>query len=201
MKKKRSVILGILAAVSLLLTAGCDRVRSDGGSTTNKPAVYSIGDTGPSGGGIVFYITDGGVHGLEVAPQSTEWKSKEWGVFGAPVGTGTAIGTGKSNTASIVAVLNAHTIFGRAAQLCDELSYNGYDDWYLPSKDELNAIWDNLVDDGTGSNNGVGGFYPLGYWSSSEYDSKGAWGQSFTDGYQSNSGKEAIGRVRAIRAF
>jgi hypothetical protein len=209
MKKKRSVILGILAAVSLLLAAGCDTAGSKGGATTttNKPTVYSIGDTGPSGVGIVFYITDGGLHGMEVAPLPTEWASKEWGKFGTPVtGTGTAIGTGKNNTASIVAVLNAPTaVSDTAAQLCDGLSYNGYDDWYLPSKDELKAIWDNLVNDGTGSNNGVGGFNSTGlcYWSSSEYDftGQGAWGQSFTAGDQTHSGKGALGRVRAVRDF
>lgn len=30
------------------------------------PVVYAIGDTGPAGG-IVFYVTEGGIHGLEAA--------------------------------------------------------------------------------------------------------------------------------------
>lgn len=34
--------------------------------------LYAIGDTGPSGVGKVFYITDGGLHGLEAAPSL--WK-------------------------------------------------------------------------------------------------------------------------------
>ncbi|MBP8084514.1 MAG: hypothetical protein KAZ87_15050 [Spirochaetes bacterium] len=68
MKKKKSIISGLLIVVLLLLVIGCD--TGGGGS----PAVtYAIGDTGPSGVGFVFYITDGGLHGLEVAPvdQST----------------------------------------------------------------------------------------------------------------------------------
>ena len=48
-------------------------------------------------------------------------------------GTGTAIGTGKNNTALIVAVLNAPTADSDSeAQLYDTLSHNDNNDWYLP---------------------------------------------------------------------
>jgi len=39
----------------------------------------------------------------------------------------------------------------RAVQLCDALSHNSFEDWFLTSKDVLNAIWDNIVDDDSGS--------------------------------------------------
>ena len=30
--------------------------------------------------------------------------------------------------------------FGWAARACDELDVNGFDDWFLPSRDELNMM-------------------------------------------------------------
>ena len=90
---------------------------------------------------------------------------------------------------------------GSAAQVCRSYNGGGLTDWYLPSKDELNAIWDNLVDDGTGINSGVGGFAGNYYWSSSERSSSFAWYQGFGNGYQSNVNKYHSTRVRAVRAF
>jgi hypothetical protein len=97
------------------------------------------------------------------------------------------------------------SITGTAAQLCDnhEPEYDGtiYDDWFLPSKGELNAIWENIVDDGGGNNSGVGGFADGYYWSSSEADSATAWLQYFLDGSRYYSDKDFNVRVRAVRAF
>jgi len=70
MMKEKCIITGLLIAVILLLASGCDTGGGGGGS----PAVtYAIGDTGPSGVGIVFYITDGGLHGMEVAPSDRSY--------------------------------------------------------------------------------------------------------------------------------
>jgi hypothetical protein len=46
--------------------------------------------------------------------------------------------------------------------LCSDLSQNGYNDWYLPSIDELEKVWDNR--------NGFGGFTEGNYWSSTQID-------------------------------
>src|SRR5690554_2841518 len=198
MKKKKSIISGLLIAVLLLLVIGCDT----GGGGSNPAVTYAIGDTGPSGVGIVFYITDGGLHGLEVAPvdQST---SQVWIEGGSTQktengNTSTAIGTGLANSNAIIDQ-TGHT--GSAAQVCRSYNGGGLTDWYLPSKDELAAIWDNLVNDGTGVNSGVGGFAESSYWSSSEGSSSHAWVQDFDSGYQGNDGKSLTYRVRAVRAF
>jgi hypothetical protein len=168
--------------------------------------VYNLRDAGPAGG-LIFYdkgsYSDGWRY-LEVAPVSTEWKNTYWGDFGTEIGGNaalTGIGDGQAATDAIVAHMEGKSIKGTAAQLCDALSYGGYDDWFLPSKDELDAIWDNLVDDGTGSNNGVGGFAGGTYWSSSEGGSNLAWNQHFNDGNQYYNGKNGGRRVRAVRAF
>ena len=177
---------------------------------------YNLRDTGPAGG-LIFYInpnanSDGWKY-LECAPQSTEWASKQWGKYGTLVsGTGTAIGTGNNNTALIVAVLNAPTPdTDRAAQLCDSLEYNNYDDWFLPSKDELYEMcwvlhsrrWNGSAaeDNPAYGSNRVGGFTDDLYWSSSENNDNYAWLQSFFTGFQDYDNKFSAFRVRAIRSF
>lgn len=181
-----------------------------------KEIVYNLRDTGPAGG-LIFYInpnyeTDGWRY-LEAAPQSTEWTSKQWGKSGTEVtGTGTAIGTGKANTDVIVAKLNeAPADSDRAAQLADALSHGGYEDWFLPSKDELYEMcwvlhsrrWNgsSAEDNPAYGTNRVGGFASAYYWSSSENDSSNAWAQFFGNGPQDDSVKSNNIRVRAVRAF
>ena len=155
-------------------------------TTGCPPNVYTIGDTGPAGGK-VFYLSDAtGLHGLEAAPVD-QVKYIQWGCYGTVVGTGTAVGTGKANTAAIIAKCGA----GTAAQVAASYSLNGFTDWYLPSKDELNLLyrqkdvaWITL------------------YWSSSEADNNRiAWIQQFINGTQSILNKSYTQAVRAIRTF
>jgi len=161
-------------------------------------AILSIGDI--YGGGKVAYILGAGdsgydanvQHGLiaATADQSTyiQWCSDSNTNTGA---TETGIGSGAANTTLIVSNQGAGTY---AAKLCDDLILNGYYDWYLPSKDELNKLYLNK--------DVVGGFVEsTNYWSSSEYDAVFAWRQSFPDGYQYYAFKVSHVRVRAVRAF
>lgn len=205
MKKGKRIILGVMIVVSLLLTTACDTGGSDGGGTS--VVTYAIGDTGPAGG-LIFYIDEADAYSwtyLEVAPAETEWTTgKEWGDDGTLIGGDAGligIGEGQAATTAIVAHMEVKYITDTAAQFCDALSHNGFDDWFLPSKDELNAIWDNLVNNGIGSNSGVGGFAYVSYWSSSESSSTYAWYHGFDDGSQGNFIKNIIRRVRAVRAF
>ena len=126
--------------------------------------------------------------------------------------TGTAIGTGKSNTQSLVSRMGAATYSDSvesgktaayAAKLCNDLRYtfNGktIDGWFLPSKDELNQMyWKGYAIDGLDK-----GIY-CDYWSSSEYSNNqmAAWQQPFVgNGSQSYAGRDTINRIRPIRAF
>jgi hypothetical protein len=159
--------------------------------------VLEGGVPGPAGG-CVFYdkgaYSDGWRY-LECAPSETEFDAP-WGAYGTTVeGTSTGIGTGKRNTELIAAYLNRIGASGKAAQLCDELVIDGYDDWFLPSKDELNLMYANLKE------KGMGEFGSGWYWSSSEYSADHSWIQYFGDGSQDYYDKISSGRVRAVRAF
>lgn len=174
------------------------------------PFIYNIGATGPAGG-IVFYVTvtNGETHGLEAARGDLGFAP--WGCtqiipsqdpsgndqyINGPViegADGTAVGTGAQNTADILAGCNES---GIAAELADNYQLNGFSDWFLPSKDELNLLHQQRAVVGMPTNRH--------YWSSSEsgilgYDT--AWSQIFTDGQIKRAGKYANLSVRPIRAF
>jgi len=159
---------------------------------------YKIGDTGP-GGGIIFFdrgfVRDGWRY-LEAAPVRTEFTAS-WGAYGKDVTqTVTGVGFGKQNTENIVNYLKSLRENNKAAQLCDSLTVNGYGDWFLPSKDELDLMYKNL------KQRGLGDFSNNYYWSSSQYFSYNSWYQNFHDGSQSvNYYKGNSLLVRAIRAF
>ena len=70
----------------------------------------------------------------------------------------------------------------------------GYSDWYLPIKDQLNLVYQNLRKTGKISGNSW-------HWSSSEFDDTDACCQYFGDGDQDYNLKYTTYSVRAIRAF
>jgi len=158
-------------------------------------------------GGIVFYLDSNG-GGLVAAPtdQATT-DGAVWGCNGSDImgADGIEIGTGNQNTIDIE--LGCLTV-GTAADVCSNLILGGFNDWFLPSKDELNLMWINLADtDGNGSSTGVtdpnniGDFAYYTYWSSTEDDIENAWMQNFSTGNQRPKAKDSNYWVRAVRAF
>ena len=162
--------------------------------TTLAPAPLAIGDSYQ--GGIIFYL-DGSGGGLIAAPtdQST---GSIWGCNGTWIfNTGTAIGTGAQNTIYIEAGCSSFS----SAKYCSDLVLSGYTDWFLPSKDELNLMYQNIGQGNALGLGNVGGFAYTYYWSSSEFEAGNAWRQYFTNGYQIASSKGTSFYVRAVRAF
>lgn len=150
-------------------------------------------------GGIVFYLN--GTSGGLICAEYEHSTDIEWGGTGMLIGgTSSAVGTGETNTNAIVTALGSHGGVPYATKLCYDLELNGYTDWFLPSKDELNLMYENL------DLYDLGNFEPFVYWSSTEYDANNAWVQAFGDdsgGMQSYAGKDntALFLVRAVRSF
>ena len=198
-----------------------------------------IGDTGPGGGVIFYYLAGGFTCGptrastckyLEAAPSgwntgsdptrrwaNTTNQSKAVANSTSPeTATATAIGWGYRNTRAIILQGNTATATSAAA-LADShtVTVSGvvYDDWYLPSKDELNQMckwvrgvaWTSDATDCEGGtlNSGVGaaGFVDASYWSSSEASAATAYWQDFEYGSQPIATKSGARYVRPVRAF
>ena len=189
---------------------------SAGGATP----VCNVGDVGP-GGGIVFY--DAGSNQswgryLEVAPAACEGVGLPWRVGIKrvyPDGRTAAksrliakqVGMGKINTALIAAKFKSAP---NAAKFANDLVCGGRDDWFLPSKDELDLVFNNIAQNRVAnSNTPLGSFNKGFYWTSTDYNNHTAWTQYFMDGQQFDRVQTMSGnrnppnpfRVRAVRAF
>jgi hypothetical protein len=163
--------------------------------TTLEPPTPYIGQN--YAGGIVFYIDSSGMHGLVCAPANQG--TYQWGCNGTSIATSTALGTGASNTAAIAAFCAQTNI---SAKICDTLTLNGYTDWFLPSIDEVQLMYNNLHLIGLGSFTAVGGCgYPCTYASSSESGATSSIGWDFYFGTVQGVPKNGTNVVRAVRAF
>jgi hypothetical protein len=156
-------------------------------------------------GGTVFYILAEGdpgynkrrPHGLIASNEDLVIPNRfafTWGCEGTSItgADGRAIGTGSQNTKDIVASCSQSEI---AARMCLDLNTNGYDDWFLPSLDELEKLYINMSI--------VGGFgtSDLRYWSSTEDNTDAAWSIDFETGYIGRAYKSNKYLIRPIRTF
>jgi hypothetical protein len=120
---------------------------------------------------------------------------------------------GKAATDAIVARHNAGSVPKNlyAAGVADDYSINGKSDWWLPSKNELTKVYQNLT-----LGKGVGFSSASNYWSSSEFTSgssvwrgvttyySNAWLMDFYYGntnYQEKSNTTNKWYVRPVRGF
>lgn len=194
--KKEILIFGTYIILCVVLVSSCEKESKDlpqqpDNTPITPPAPVIIGQT--YGGGTVFYLDNSGKHGLTVATinvgASFPWSN------GDAVNTqanGTAIGSGSGNTTAIVNALGQGNY---AASICDRLNVNGYDDWYLPSKDELQLMYQQKA---KGKLKGITGDF---YWSSSEISESAAVSLSFSTGANGSTDKQGNYNVCAVRAF
>jgi hypothetical protein len=150
---------------------------------------YEAGDA--LGGGLYTFTDSGYAYISAEADQSTE---APWGCQGTNIsGTLSAVGTGIANTATIVA---GCTTSGISAQICSDLTLNGYSDWFLPSLDELQEMYDNLAAED------LGNFANHTYWSSTQQSATQAYTIDFNNGNTNGHNKSQTNRhTRAMRRF
>ena len=171
---------------------------------------YRIGGIGPAGG-IIFYMKNDNKDGwrcLEAAPY--DLGPAQWGAYELYVTTGYGyygvnkeIGTGKSNTSMIVEGLNSAGETNCAAQLCADYELNGFNDWFLPSIDELREMYSWLIDINSGGHKDT--FQHDAYWTSTEVNDLHAVVMGFRGEYagawMNFNEKTRMFGVRPIRAF
>jgi uncharacterized repeat protein (TIGR02543 family) len=182
---------------------------------------YFVGDTGPAGGKI-FYIKSGSNYPnwkyLEASPAELPNQKMVTGYYDSGASTGasyyvveaakqTAIGTGQANTNAFLAIEAFPPFNGDdipqtpAARSTDNFSAGGYSNWFLPSKDELQALLDSNVLNITNDTH-----Y---YWSSSQHPDGGridcVWALDFGTGdrglWNEENKEHDRAFVRPIRSF
>jgi hypothetical protein len=154
-------------------------------------------------GGIVAYILQpsdpgyisGEIHGLIIGSNDLHsgdgirWNNGSYATTGA---IASAIGTGFSNTNTIITV-QGQTTTSYAAGLARAYNGGGFNDWFLPSRTELDKIIQNRV---------VIGGLSLGlYWSSTEEGYGGAIAINTFDGSALQINTAGTCGVRPVRAF
>ena len=166
----------------------------DGSALTGvSMQTFTIGDS--FGGGKIFWIDPSGKQVL-IAATADQGTNVMWGKNTDFTGANAdGVYAGKANTVTISTMQGSGSY---AAQVCADYTatVNGeyYDDWYLPSRAELQLLYDQK---GT-----VGGFYDANYWSSNEYVSSTglAWYMWFGNGGVDGNFKTSPSSVRCVRA-
>lgn len=187
---KKQILLFLKCVIVCVTVFSSCRKNNDIDPQSDKP-IFKIGQS--YGGGVVFYIDQSGLHGL-VVDTLNQIGTRQW-CTGTPIATNataTALGKGAENSITIV---NTQGQGNYAAYECSSLILNGYNDWFLPSKEELNLIYQQKA---IGKINGLIEDF---YWSSTETSTTGAWSQSFTNGANSSTNKSGNYGVCAIRVF
>jgi hypothetical protein len=167
---------------------------------------YALGSTGPGGGKIFYIATSPFACGatlsfwcsyLEAAASTTSpaWTDATYAWSGntnTSVATAISIGSGYKNTLTMIGQSGAGT--EGAGNVAQAFRGGGLSDWYLPSADEANQLYNNR--------NSVGGWVNSYYWSSSQSSADKAFNQWNGIAFPFEASKSSTTLyVRPVRAF
>ena len=184
--KIKFVFFAVFITICLYLIPSCKKSHQDTVSGVPVGPPISVGKSYE--GGIIFYVDGTGSHGLISATSDID--SLIWGDTLHTNASGIAIGVGDTNTTTIINLFGSGNF---AASACNLIVISGFNDWFLPSKVELNILYT--------QKDKVGGFKEKYYWTSSEASYKYAWGQYFGNGQKDYLNKFTKCSVRPVRAF
>jgi len=199
--KRTTTIKNILLILIATTLAYCSKDNTP----PTPPVTLNIGDVYQ--GGIIFYLNNTGEHGLICAlyDQNT---NAVWGCQGTEIlaGTSSALGSGNDNTNNILADCSSSNI---AAYYCANFTVDTYDDWYLPSLEELKLMHHQKdVINNTATANAGAVFFSNNYWSSTSAPGNiDAFGVDFSLPANTSSQiatlntRSSTQSVRAIRSF
>ncbi len=205
-----SEVLDIVGNIAVSGTVDGIDIATDVTANTAKisATIYSVGNFAQ--GGIVFWVDETGQHGL-VCAKTDQSTGMRWsaGTDGFTRANGDGPFSGESNTTIIIAAQVAIGDDGAtyAARVCNELQITEggktYVDWYLPSIEELNLMYQNKATiNATAAINGGIAITAHTYWSSTEYNYNNAWLQNFgSSGGKYLTNKSNTYYVRSVRAF
>lgn len=178
-----------LLLISMLFIISC---QDDGPTIETKIENESIELGANYQGGIIFFIDASGQHGL-IAAKEDQSITDPWWNGDYLITNAVSLSDGKINTKLIIDTQGNTGLY--AAKICADYNGGGYNDWFLPSKDQLDMLYQNkhLLE----------GFEEQIYWTSTEYEIAAAWVQDFTSGEQhlDSTSDQANVRTRAIREF
>lgn len=200
---KKTLIILMMVLLAAVLIVSCEDNKND----LNKKK-YKVGDTGPAGG-IIFYVNpkakadkwtylEVGKSDISDSSHSSTQGSDyfKWRPTVVDCGTGEKIGDGLNNTKKLSEKGSdyqaAYAVYGK------DLYGNKYKDWFIPSKEEFNLLYESLKD---------GKLEPslfsleAFYWSSSEGGDSSAFKMGLSTGTLGEDSRTTECKVRPVRRF
>jgi hypothetical protein len=141
------------------------------------------------GGGIVFYVEDGGKHGLITATiDHSMWRD---GSYSRAYTVRDGVATDKFNAKRMLALRGAEAY---EESLFPSQQGHKLSDWYLPTRYELDLLYLNR--------HILGGYSAfVRGWKSTEVSRVNAWFGSFRTGASFTNGKDDVAYIRVLRSF
>ena len=128
-------------------------------------------------------------YALIVAPNATGFSVCQWKTTRTTTAGTTSLVDGYANTYGPM-----DNATHPAGNFTATRTINGFSDWYLPARDELNQLYVNKGTAPAGE-----GFAAANHWSSTEFNATYACLQNFSNGSQFSVSKTNCYRVRAVR--
>lgn len=167
---------------------------------------YEIGEWVPSEGGVIYHRFLTGTTQNYLVVDTEDVGQDAWSDQASTASGAISLWNGQNNTNLIIAQPSASS---GAGFLCALSNRNSKTDWYLPAIQELNKLWNNMLEVSQGIETAGGNQFNTEpgedvYWSSTEYSlypDNNAFIYAFINGACRFFNKNETRNVRAVRKF